>query len=113
MIGAASNVAEEVGWDEDSDEENDTPNAEIEGSTATLGKRIVLPTDPTTPKASNSKKNSQSKAKPTLEPPRPHDVLSQPDSDASYDLVSAATSRAGGSPRDVKTIEEESDEDWE
>jgi hypothetical protein len=97
-----------VGWDEDSDDE--TPNAELEGSTATLGKKTET-TDPATPKASSKKFSG--KSKPTLEPPRPHDVLSQPDSDASYDLVSAATSKAGGSPRDVKTIEEDSDEDWE
>ena len=56
------------------------------------------------------------------------DQHSQPDSDASYDLVSGATSRTPGSPRDEKerelskkstasvgeTVKEESDEeDWE
>lgn len=40
-------------------------------------------------------------------------MLSQPDSDASYDLVSGAASRAGGSPRDIKKVEESDEEDWE
>ena len=51
---------------------------------------------------------------------RSHDRQSQPDSDASYDLVSGATSRAPGSPKDEKpkdieaTKDEETDEeDWE
>jgi hypothetical protein len=49
-----------------------------------------------------------------LDIPRPHDVLSQPDSEASYDIVSAAASKAGGSPREIKRVDEESDEeDWE
>jgi hypothetical protein len=101
-IGAAT-TQEDVTWDEDSD--NETPNGEIDGSTATIGnKRDTLKAPVTLDKGLKP---------PRLEPPRPHDVLSQPDSDASYDLVSAATSRAGGSPRDVKTVEEESDEDWE
>ncbi len=43
------------------------------------------------------------------------DQHSQPDSDASYDLVSGAPStRATGSPReDKKMIEESEEEDWE
>jgi hypothetical protein len=45
---------------------------------------------------------------------RSHDRQSQPDSDASYDLVSGATSRAPGSPKEEKAKERESDEeDWE
>ena len=45
---------------------------------------------------------------------KPSDVMSQPDSEASYDLVSGAASRAGGSPKEIKKIEEDSDEDdWE
>jgi hypothetical protein len=47
---------------------------------------------------------------------RSHDRQSQPDSDASYDVVSGATSRAPGSPKEDKAKEkkEESDEeDWE
>ena len=48
---------------------------------------------------------------------RSHDRQSQPDSDASYDLVSGATSRAPGSPKDDKAKERKADEsdeeDWE
>ena len=48
---------------------------------------------------------------------RSHDRQSQPDSDASYDLVSGATSRAPSSPKEDKAKEkkdEQSDEeDWE
>jgi len=41
---------------------------------------------------------------------------SQPGSDASYDVVSGATSRAPGSPKEARTGEkkdEDDDEDWE
>lgn len=44
------------------------------------------------------------------------DQNSQPDSDASYDLVSGAASHAPGSPRDVgkgRKGEESEEEDWE
>ena len=56
---------------------------------------------------------------------RSHDEKSVADSDASYDLVSGATSRTPGSPRDEtpklahglqgvrETKDEESDDDWE
>jgi len=60
------------------------------------------------------------------EPRRSNDQNSQPDSDASYDLISGATSRAPGSPKEEKdkekekekrkkdVVAEESDEeDWE
>lgn len=48
---------------------------------------------------------------------RSHDRQSQPDSDASYDLVSGATSHAPGSPKEEKSKEkrdeESEEEDWE
>jgi len=49
------------------------------------------------------------------QPRRSNDEKSVADSDASYDLVSGATSRAPGSPQDKKkAVAEESDEeDWE
>lgn len=34
-------------------------------------------------------------------------------SDASYDIVSGATSRAASSPKDKKKVEESDDDDWE
>jgi hypothetical protein len=49
-----------------------------------------------------------------------NDQHSQPDSDASYDLVSGATSKAPGSPKEgkengeaVKKDNESDEEDWE
>ena len=68
---------------------------------------------PTTP--------AETSLKPT-DPRRSNDQQSQPDSDASYDLVSGATSavpsQAPGSPRQVKKVagveeSEEEEEDWE
>lgn len=92
--GAASAAeAEEVGWDEESDDEAHTPNV-IEATPVAKPKAPVL-------------------AKDRLEAPKPHDVLSQPDSEASYDFVSAATSKAGGSPRQIRKEEESEEEDWE
>lgn len=45
---------------------------------------------------------------------KPSDVRSQPDSEASYDLVSGAPSRAGGSPKEMKKVDEsEEEDDWE
>jgi hypothetical protein len=97
--GAASNADEEVAWDEDSDEDDsNTPNAAR--STTTLGKPIESSATGAT-------------LKPFVEPRKSNDQHSQADSDASYDVVSGATSRTPGSPR-VRTVDEESDEeDWE
>ena len=52
------------------------------------------------------------------EPRRSHDEKSVADSDASYDLVSGATSRAPGSPKEEKRTaagknEDSEEEDWE
>jgi hypothetical protein len=92
--GAVSNAKEEeVGWDEDSEDEdaNNIPNS-----------------NPSTPTLSKG-----SKPPPVSTNLRPSDVLSQPDSDASYDLVSGAASRAGGSPKEMKRVDESDEEDWE
>lgn len=61
------------------------------------------------------KPTSETKASAT-QPRRSNDEKSVADSDASYDLVSGATSRAPGSPQNdkKKAVAEESDEeDWE
>jgi hypothetical protein len=55
------------------------------------------------------------------EPRKSQDLMSQPDSDASYDLVSGATSRAPGSPGEEKGERrrgkegpaDSDEEDWE
>jgi len=101
-----------VGWDEESDDE--TPSkaaskakaspirpASIESSTT------VLPTPSITVDQTNVK---------TSEDRKSHDEKSQPDSEASYDLVGAASgapSHAPGSPREVRKGEDSEEEDWE
>jgi hypothetical protein len=99
---------EEIAWDEDS--ESDAGADE---------------TSTSTPQAAKSATNlaaSQGTLKPAAEdmlkpaqPRRSNDEKSVADSDASYDLVSGATSRAPGSPQEKKkAVAEESDEeDWE
>lgn len=101
LPGASTQSAEEeVGWDEDSDAEA-----------------------PRTPQSKPVEAAKQDQQRPSellkpVEGRRSNDMHSQPDSDASYDLISGATSRAPGSPKDEKakekTVAEESDEeDWE
>jgi hypothetical protein len=98
VLGAASSVEEEqVGWDDDEEEESHTPNAE--GSTSTLKTKAKVAATADAPK--------------NLDAPKPHDVLSLPDSEASYAIISAATSKAGGSPKESKKTEESDEEDWE
>ena len=120
---------DEVGWDEDSDSGPSTPQP-----TSTFGiTSIPLNSGSSIPPVKehlpseidqNNVLSESGTLKPN-EPRRSQDQHSQPDSDASYDLVSGATSRAPGSPRDEKdnekrkavlggTVAEESDEeDWE
>ncbi|KAL5423066.1 hypothetical protein PMIN04_004232 [Paraphaeosphaeria minitans] len=111
MLKGASAPAneEEVAWDEDSDDAADDADE----------------TSTSTPQAAKSATNlaaSQGTLKPAAEdmlkpaqPRRSNDEKSVADSDASYDLVSGATSRAPGSPQEKKkAVAEESDEeDWE
>ncbi|KAK7526053.1 uncharacterized protein IWZ02DRAFT_446658 [Phyllosticta citriasiana] len=103
LKASASRVdEEEVGWDDDSDDEaekstanNSSPEAGLSNSKDTLK-----------PSAAETAKGDARKLS---------DERSQPDSDASYDVVSGATSRGPGSPKEAKrTAAEESDEeDWE
>ncbi|OCK98423.1 BSD-domain-containing protein [Cenococcum geophilum 1.58] len=106
---AAAPLDEEIDEDEDEDESDDdessTPNP--------------YPTNPLAASKETLKPGENPHSdplKPAASPRRSNDQQSQADSDASYDLVSGATSRAPGSPRDVKkgAVAEESDEeDWE
>ncbi|KAF2792896.1 BSD-domain-containing protein [Melanomma pulvis-pyrius CBS 109.77] len=106
MLKASAPIEEEeVGWDEDSDDESPTPSKTQSAQTANLAasKETLKPSDA----EHDSLKPAQ--------PRRSNDEKSVADSDASYDLVSGATSRAPGSPQDKKkAVAEESDEeDWE
>ncbi|EEP76451.1 conserved hypothetical protein [Uncinocarpus reesii 1704] len=105
---------EEVAWDEDSDSEAETPST----PQVTINKALE-PSD-TTPVAASSSMSKDS-LKPS-EPRRSNDQQSQADSDASYDVVSGATTRTPGSPKEpgkssatpAKPVEDSSDEeDWE
>jgi hypothetical protein len=122
-IASAPAEDEEVDWSSDSDDESAAP-----------AKPSTAPTDATPkPTSTPDLAKSQTTIKPdaeseTLKPAQPrrsHDEKSVADSDASYDLVSGATSRAPsrapGSPRtkaeevDKKqaVAEESEDDDWE
>ncbi|KAI9893990.1 MAG: hypothetical protein M1814_004760 [Vezdaea aestivalis] len=106
LKGAATE--EEVSWDADSDDEIPqlTKSSARPGSTAssTTLHPSTAPSTATPVIAINKPSRSS------------HDAVSQPDSDASYDVVGAASgapSHAPGSPREVKKPGDESDEDWE
>jgi hypothetical protein len=90
-----------VGWDEDSEDEPSTPKRAAFSRTAT-----AIKTSDSSPTESDSLKPN--------EPRKSQDRASQADSDASYDLVSGATSQAPGSPKDEKKkISEDSEDEWE
>ncbi|KAK6333350.1 hypothetical protein TWF718_011164 [Orbilia javanica] len=126
LLKVAANEEEEVGWEEDSDEEDDDEEDDDEEddddddddddeedeseeeeetkpapAAAAAGKAIPKPTQ----KPSSDTLRAKSK---------PADIMSQPDSEASYDVVSGAPSNASGSPPKAQAKQEESDEeDWE
>lgn len=101
LIGAHTAAdEEEVGWDEESDSESEspsTPNVKSKPSAASSQNLTVV-----------NDSNLLS------EPRRSHDQHSQPDSESSYDVVSGATSQTPASPREKSSAKaEESDDDWE
>jgi hypothetical protein len=121
-IGATQPEAdEEISWDADSDDEEPDPSSppstahkitltsnEDTASTTTISPQPPAGTDSAPSKSAEGRKSN--------------DQHSQPDSDASYDLVSGATSRTPGSPREDKEKlmmkngkkdEESDEEDWE
>ncbi|KAL9582792.1 MAG: hypothetical protein Q9212_003091 [Teloschistes hypoglaucus] len=136
LKGATLDPEETISWDDDSDSDSETPSTPQPPASADASKptntisstshsstTTILPpaatttTEPTRP----VEKNSES-LRPTNGSRRSQDQHSQPDSDASYDLVSGATSRAPGSPKDErglemkegKKVESDDDEpDWE
>jgi hypothetical protein len=101
VTGANVDEEEEVAWDDDSDDDTDspsTPQVKTNNTTQipTVDKNKLLKPD---------------------EPRRSNDQQSQPDSESSYDLVSGNTSRAPGSPKEKSPTtaakDDDSDEDWE
>ena len=123
LIGATFSNVEEIGWDEDSDEEPSTPQAKASTlvpklSNATSASTLT-PSTATAP--ASSTEDASTTETDTLKPSEPRksqDQHSQPDSDASYDLVSGATSQAPPSPREDKKDhagknDDDEEEDWE
>ncbi|KAI9712475.1 MAG: hypothetical protein M1812_006891 [Candelaria pacifica] len=122
LKGAAKDPEEEVRWDEDSDDEPSTDN---QSKTATSTAKLSSTAADNASIASSSTINQPAVANTTSKNPellkpsesRKSNEHSQADSDASYDLISGATSRAPGSPKDEKrkeSVAEQSDEeDWE
>ncbi|KAL6710130.1 hypothetical protein ACN47E_009921 [Coniothyrium glycines] len=127
---AAPSNDEEVGWDEESSEEESEDDSDEDDSDDD-DSATQTPNQPTNKSATNLsastktlKPTDDDKLKPA-QPRRSNDEKSVADSDASYDVVSGATSRAPGSPQLEKTAplekkpvaeeesEEESDEDSE
>jgi hypothetical protein len=112
---ASANDAEEVGWDEDSDDEpeksstpqtHDGPVPKVLVAQNTNDSSTTLHQKPVADSASLTPATGR----------RSHDEKSVADSDASYDLVSGATSRTPGSPKDEKSptkADESDEEDWE
>jgi hypothetical protein len=96
VTGANAEDEEEVGWDDDSDSESQSPSTPQVPS----GAQTLAPI-----------KETQK-----AEPRRSNDQHSQADSESSYDVVSGAASRTPGSPKEKSPIAakaDESDEDWE
>lgn len=99
--GAAAEQEEEIRWDDD-DDEDQSPTPNIAAGAANHSN------DSTTTLTSNK----------LLKPKEPRrsceDNKSVAGSDASYDIVSSAASRAANSPKDEKRdSKDESDDDWE
>jgi hypothetical protein len=109
---AAADNEEDVAWDDDDEDEEEvetktssTPqntSHKASASTTTLTQPAPTAADDTL-KVKSPRRSTEEEAK------------SVADSDTSYDIVSGATSRAPGSPKDEKKDEkkEDSDDDWE
>ena len=103
---ATATDTEQVVWDEDSDDEDNKSS-----TPQTAPPKIVMRD---TNDSSTTLNQTQTATPGGLKPAegrRSHDEKSVADSEASYDIVSGAPSRAASSPKERKA--EESDEDWE
>ena len=108
FLGAAADTSEEVAWDDEDDdnEASSTPNASNASNAVKSSHAASASTTTLTQgglKASEPRRSHEDEAK------------SVADSDASYDIVSGATSRAMGSPKEEKRSgrDESDDDDWE
>lgn len=111
MFQTAAAAEEEVGWDEDSDDEAETEAAPKKASTTQNRPGSTESSTTIQPPAS-----SPGLLKPS-EPRKSNDEKSQAGSDASYDVVGAASgvpSQGPSSPKESRKVDDDSDEeDWE
>ena len=115
--GAAKNTDDEtIAWDDDSDDEEKSSTPQQQAASKSDDNNTATPESSTTlnPRDTTPTTAASSTLKP-VEARHSEDGKSQADSDASYDLVSGATSRAPGSPKEARVKKEEDDEeeDWE
>lgn len=110
-----------MAWDEDSDSESDSPSTpqvtiDQAGGTSPPSESPTSMNAPRPPSGNETLKATEHRSS--------NDQQSQADSDASYDLVSGATSRAPSSPRQreksastassaAKPDDDSDEEDWE
>ncbi|KIV95098.1 hypothetical protein PV10_02790 [Exophiala mesophila] len=121
LLKASADETEEVAWDEDSEDEDSSATPQLkQGETAPAKKLVAQNTNDssTTLHQIPAGGRDATSLKPEAASRRSHDEKSVADSDASYDLVSGATSRAPGSPKDEPgkssaKIDESDEEDWE
>lgn len=119
----AASAEEEVGWDEDSSEENSSEeetSGEDKAATPATTKKPAARSSSTESSTTIHPPSTATAAQGTLKPSEPrksNDEKSQADSEASYDVVGAASgvpSRAPNSPKEGRKADESSDEeDWE
>ncbi|PGH33877.1 hypothetical protein GX50_03277 [[Emmonsia] crescens] len=120
LKGVSTADDEEVAWDEDSDSESNSPST----PQVTIDKTASAGAAPTSPASiSASRLSSGNDTLKAAEPRRSNDQQSQAGSDASYDLVSGAPSRAPNSPRESEKpvptsssaakADDSDEEDWE
>ncbi|KAJ5387860.1 hypothetical protein N7509_010401 [Penicillium cosmopolitanum] len=99
LKGATAEEEEEVGWDDDSDSESQSPST------------------PQVRPGSQNPAASKDADTPKAEPRKSNDQESQAGSESSYDVVSGATTRNPGSPKEksptTDSKADDSDEDWE
>ncbi|KAF4554418.1 BSD domain-containing protein 1 [Elsinoe fawcettii] len=101
LKGAAADASEEVGWgDDDEDDESTTPVNDGKTNPASQSTTTLTP-----PKANEGAEKSPRRS-------NEDDKKSTADSDASYDIVSGATSKTPSSPKEAKK-DDSDDEDWE
>ncbi|KAK2744311.1 hypothetical protein FQN55_006825 [Onygenales sp. PD_40] len=114
LKGASADDDEEVAWDEDSDDDSDSP------ATPQVKVNKAAGSSDAPSHMSSSRLSAGNDTLKAAEPRRSNDQQSQADSDASYDLVSGAPSRAPNSPKETEKsapsgakADDSDEEDWE